>query len=65
MTVPAPPQSADTEEVATPPRHLTGVATLVLLVATVVVMALGLGAWFRGSMTAGRGVFLTGTRDGP
>lgn len=47
MTIPAPPQLADTEEVAQPPRRLTGVATLVALVA-VVVIAVGLGAWFRG-----------------
>ncbi|HXT46478.1 MAG TPA: hypothetical protein VN748_20605 [Pseudonocardiaceae bacterium] len=49
MTIPAPPHIADTEEevVATPPRRLTGVATLVALVAALV-MAVGLGAWFRG-----------------
>ena len=48
MTIPAPPQIADTEEVvATPPRRLTGVATLVALVA-VLVMAVGVAAWFRG-----------------
>lgn len=48
MTIPAPPHIADIEEVvATPPRRLTGVATLVALVAAVV-MAVGLGAWFRG-----------------
>jgi Mce-associated membrane protein len=48
MTIPAPPQIADTEEgVATPPRRLTGVATLVALIA-VLVMAVGVAAWFRG-----------------
>jgi Mce-associated membrane protein len=47
MTIPAPPQIAETEEVATPPRRLTGVATLVALVAALV-MAVGLAAWFRG-----------------
>ncbi|MGH3720568.1 MAG: hypothetical protein ACRDRI_17315 [Pseudonocardiaceae bacterium] len=47
MTIPAPPQSALTEEVAKPPRRLTWVATLVALVAAVVI-ALGLAAWFRG-----------------
>ncbi len=47
MTIPAPPLPADTEEVAKPPRRLTGVATLVALVAAVVI-AVGLGAWFRG-----------------
>ena len=49
MTIPAPPQIADIEEVATPPRHLTGVATLVALVAALV-MAVGLAAWFRGEV---------------
>jgi Mce-associated membrane protein len=44
MTIPAPPQIADTEEVvATPPRRVTGVATLVALVA-VLVMAVGAAA---------------------
>jgi Mce-associated membrane protein len=47
MIIPAPPQPAPTEEVAKPPRRLIGVATLVALVA-VVVIALGLAAWFRG-----------------
>ncbi|MDQ3761094.1 MAG: hypothetical protein M3460_05155 [Actinomycetota bacterium] len=48
MTIPAPPQpSPTTEGVAKPPRRLTGVATLVGLVAALVI-ALGLGAWFRG-----------------
>jgi Mce-associated membrane protein len=47
MTIPALPQPAPTEEVAKSPRRLTGVATLVALVA-VVVIALGLAAWFRG-----------------
>jgi Mce-associated membrane protein len=47
MTIPAPPQSAPTEDVAKPPRRLAGVATLVGLVAAVVI-ALGLAAWFRG-----------------
>jgi Mce-associated membrane protein len=47
MTIPAPPQSAPTEEVVTPPRRLPGVAALVALVAAVVI-ALGLAAWFRG-----------------
>lgn len=48
MTIPAPPQTADTAEVATPPRRLTGVATLVALVAALVI-AVSLGAWFRGA----------------
>ena len=47
MTIPAAPQPAPTEEMATSPRRLTGVATLVALVASVVI-ALGLAAWFRG-----------------
>ncbi|MGH4010039.1 MAG: hypothetical protein ACRDTH_18115 [Pseudonocardiaceae bacterium] len=48
MTIPTRPQSsASTEQVAEPPRRLTGVATLVGLVA-VLVIALGLAAWFRG-----------------
>ncbi|MFY9808808.1 MAG: hypothetical protein WCC38_05105 [Pseudonocardiaceae bacterium] len=47
MTIPAPPQSAPTEEVAKPPRRLPGVAALVAVVA-VVVIALSLAAWFRG-----------------
>jgi Mce-associated membrane protein len=47
MTTPVPPQPAPTEEVAKPPRRLTGVATLVGLGAAVVI-ALGLAAWFRG-----------------
>jgi Mce-associated membrane protein len=47
MTIPAPPQIADTGEVVMPPRHVTGVATLVALVAALV-MAVGLAAWFRG-----------------
>lgn len=47
MTAPAPPQPADTEEVAAGPRALTGVATLVALVATLLIL-IGLAAWFRG-----------------
>lgn len=47
MTSPAPVQPAVTDEAAPPSRRLTGVATLVALVA-VVVIALGLAAWFRG-----------------
>ena len=47
MTAPAPPQPADTEEVAASPRRLTGVATLVVLLAALVI-AVGLAAWFRG-----------------
>ncbi|HSZ30651.1 MAG TPA: hypothetical protein VK784_12965 [Pseudonocardiaceae bacterium] len=57
MTIPAAPQPDPTEEMATSPRRLTrvrltvvrltGVATLVALVASVVI-ALGLAAWFRG-----------------
>ncbi|MGH3898658.1 MAG: hypothetical protein ACRDTA_10470 [Pseudonocardiaceae bacterium] len=48
MTIPTRPQSsAPTEQVAKPPRRLTGVATLVGLVAALVI-ALGLAAWFRG-----------------
>jgi Mce-associated membrane protein len=47
MTIPAPPLPADTEEVAKPPRRLTGVATLVVLLAALAI-AVGLGSWFRG-----------------
>ena len=48
MTIPTRPQSsAPTEQGAKPPRRLTGVATLVGLVAALVI-ALGLAAWFRG-----------------
>ncbi len=48
MTIPTRPQSSTpTEQVAKPPRRLTGVATLVGLVAALVI-ALGLAAWFRG-----------------
>lgn len=47
MTNPAAPQLGATEEVAKPPRRLAGVATLVALVAAVVI-ELGLAAWFRG-----------------
>ncbi|MGQ0718141.1 MAG: hypothetical protein ACT4NP_12695 [Pseudonocardiales bacterium] len=49
MTIPTRPhQSSDSiEQMATPPRRLTGVATLVGLVAALVI-ALGLAAWFRG-----------------
>jgi Mce-associated membrane protein len=47
MTIPAPPLPADTEEVVKPPRRLTGVATLVALLAALAI-AVGLGAWFRG-----------------
>jgi Mce-associated membrane protein len=47
MTIPAPPLPADIEEVAKPPRRLTGVATLVALLAALAI-AVGLGAWFRG-----------------
>jgi Mce-associated membrane protein len=48
MTIPAPPRpAAPTEEVAQPLRRLTGVATLVALVAAVVIVLL-LAAWFRG-----------------
>ncbi|MGH3687279.1 MAG: hypothetical protein ACRDSM_19955 [Pseudonocardiaceae bacterium] len=49
MVIPAPPLAAETdEEVAKPSRPLTaGVATLVALLAAVVI-AIGLGAWFRG-----------------
>jgi Mce-associated membrane protein len=48
MTIPTRPQSgAPTEQVTKPPRRLTGVATLVSLVAALVI-ALGLAAWFRG-----------------
>jgi Mce-associated membrane protein len=47
MTTPAPPRPAPTEEVAKPPRRLTGVATLVGLVAATV-LAVVLAAWFRG-----------------
>lgn len=50
MIIPAPPLLADTEEVATPPRRPTEVATLVALIAAVVI-AVGLGAWFRGEAT--------------
>ncbi|MDQ4104044.1 MAG: hypothetical protein M3186_10165 [Actinomycetota bacterium] len=49
MTIPAPPQTAPQKEVATPPRRLTGVATLVALVAALVI-ALGLVFWFRGEV---------------
>ena len=48
MTIPTRPQfDAPTEQVAKPPQRLTGVATLVGLVAALVI-ALGLAAWFRG-----------------
>lgn len=47
MTTPAPAQSAPVEEMAESSRRLTGVATLVALVAAVVLI-LGLAAWFRG-----------------
>ncbi len=47
MTTPTAAQLAPTETVAKPPRRVTAVATLVALV-IVVVMALGLAAWFRG-----------------
>ncbi|MGH3873732.1 MAG: hypothetical protein ACRDSR_19855 [Pseudonocardiaceae bacterium] len=48
MTIPTRPQSgAPTEQLALPPRRLTGVATLVGLVAALVI-ALGSAAWFRG-----------------
>ncbi|MBV8542150.1 MAG: hypothetical protein JO364_04765 [Pseudonocardiales bacterium] len=47
MTIPAPPRSAPAEEAAKPLRRLTGVAALVASVA-VVVIVLGLAAWFRG-----------------
>jgi Mce-associated membrane protein len=47
MTIPAPPLPTDIEEVAKPPRRLTGVATLVALLAALAI-AVGLGAWFRG-----------------
>ncbi|MGH3889694.1 MAG: hypothetical protein ACRDSZ_24545 [Pseudonocardiaceae bacterium] len=48
MTIPTRPQSsAATEQVAKPPRRLTGVATMVGLIAALVI-ALGLAAWFRG-----------------
>jgi Mce-associated membrane protein len=47
VSVPAPPQHAPAEIVAQPPRRLVGVATLVGLVAALV-LALGLAAWFRG-----------------
>ncbi len=48
MAIPTRPQSsAPIPQVAKPPRRLTGVATLVGLVAALVI-ALGLAAWFRG-----------------
>lgn len=48
MTIPTRPQSSvPTEQVTEPSRRLTGVATLVGLVAALVI-ALGLAAWFRG-----------------
>ncbi|MGH3833890.1 MAG: hypothetical protein ACRDRS_26200 [Pseudonocardiaceae bacterium] len=48
MTTPTRPQpSVATEQVTKPPRRVTEVATLVVLVATLV-MALGFAAWFRG-----------------
>ncbi|MGH3813881.1 MAG: hypothetical protein ACRDUV_15755 [Pseudonocardiaceae bacterium] len=48
MTIPTRPQSsAPTEQAAKSPRRLTGAATLVGLVAALVI-ALGLAAWFRG-----------------
>ena len=48
MTIPTRPQfDTPTEPVTTSPRRLTGVATLVGLVAALVI-ALGLAAWFRG-----------------
>jgi Mce-associated membrane protein len=46
MTVSAPPQPADTQEAASLSRRLIGVATLVALVAAVVITVV-LGAWFR------------------
>ncbi len=49
MTIPAPPQLTPTKEVAKPPRRVTGVATLVGLVAALVI-ALGLVFWFRGEV---------------
>lgn len=47
MTIPAAAQRGSTEELAKPPRRITAVATLVALVAAVVI-TLGLAAWFRG-----------------
>jgi Mce-associated membrane protein len=48
MTIPTRPQSnVPAEQGADSPRRLTGVATLVSLVAALVI-ALGLAAWFRG-----------------
>jgi Mce-associated membrane protein len=50
MTIPASPQPVPTGEMAKPSQRLTGVATLVALLAAVVI-ALGLAAWFRGEAT--------------
>jgi Mce-associated membrane protein len=50
MTVSAPPQPVDTEAPTTLSRRLTRVATLVLLVAAVLI-AVVLGAWFRNEAT--------------
>ncbi|MBV9140420.1 MAG: hypothetical protein JO115_05810 [Pseudonocardiales bacterium] len=47
MTIPAAPQTPTAHEVASPLRRLAAAATLVALVAAVVI-ALGLAAWFRG-----------------
>lgn len=47
MTTPIAAELAPTEKVAKPPRRVTAVATLVALVAAVV-LALGFAAWFRG-----------------
>lgn len=47
MTIPAPPQSLPSQQVATSPRRVTEVATLVALVAAMAI-ALGLAAWSRG-----------------
>ncbi|MEO7195584.1 MAG: hypothetical protein ABIZ05_12335 [Pseudonocardiaceae bacterium] len=59
MITPAPPQSAPTEEVAKPPRRVTEVATLVVVVAAMVI-ALGLAAWFRGEAGGLAGSAATG-----
>lgn len=50
MTVSAPPQPADIADVLMPSRRLIGVATLVALIAAVVI-AVVLGAWFRNEAT--------------
>jgi Mce-associated membrane protein len=47
MTAPAPAQPIDVEVLAKPPRRVSAVATLVALVAVLVIF-LGLAAWFRG-----------------